>query len=110
MAIPTEQTEQIVFIQWLQWKGLHYWHTPNSTYTKSWSQKRHNKDMGVQSGIPDLFVIIGSRVIGVEMKRKKGGVVSDNQKVWIERLNKAGIETRVCNGAKEAISFVEEYL
>lgn len=105
--IPTEEQEQILFIQWLRSKRLDYWHTPNSTYTKSWNQKRKNQAMGVQSGIPDLFVIVNGKVVGVEMKRAKGGVVSSNQKIWIERLNNAGIETIVAKGHKQAIDFIE---
>jgi len=108
--IPTEEQEQMRFIGWLVINNLDYWHTPNSTYTKSWSQKRHNTNMGVQSGIPDLFVIVKNRVVGVEMKRSKGGVVSANQKVWIDKLNRAGIETRVCKGSNEAIDFIQECL
>jgi hypothetical protein len=108
IGVPTEEIEQAVFINWLKANKLYYWHTPNSTYTKSWSQKRHNQNMGVQSGIPDLFVIVGNRVVGVEMKRIKGGVISENQKVWIERLNNANIPTKVCKGALEAIEYIKE--
>lgn len=106
--IPTEEQEQILFTQWLSAKRLDYWHTPNSTYTRSWNQKRKNQAMGVQSGIPDLFVIVDNKVVGVEMKRTKGGVVSANQKKWIEILNNAGISTRICKGHKEAIKFIKE--
>lgn len=107
--IPTEEQEQMLFIHWLTTKKLSYWHTPNSTYTKSWSQKRHNTNMGVQSGIPDLFVIVNNQVVGVEMKRLKGGVVSDNQKAWIEKLNNANIPTKVCKGFREAIEYIESF-
>lgn len=108
--IPTEEQEQMRFIGWLVTNDLYYWHTPNSTYTKSWSQKTRNKLMGVQSGIPDLFVIVNNQLVGVEMKRTKGGVVSANQKVWIERLNNANVPTKVCKGAKEAIKYIQEFM
>jgi hypothetical protein len=42
------------------------------------------------------------------MKRLKGSVTSPEQKVWIERLNKAGVYSKICFGAKEAIALVEE--
>lgn len=108
--IPTEEQEQMRFIGWLVINDLDYWHTPNSTYTKSWSQKRHNTNMGVQSGIPDLFVIVKNRVVGVEMKRAKSGVVSANQKIWIKKLNDASIPTKVCKGAQEAIKYIQEFM
>lgn len=108
--IPTEQAEQALFVQWLDMHNLYYWHTPNSTYTKSWKQKSRNKIMGVQSGIPDLFVIVNNKLVGVEMKRTKGGVVSSNQKVWLERLNNANVPTKVCKGAQEAIKYIKEFM
>jgi hypothetical protein len=108
--LPTEEQEQQIFIGWLVINDLHYWHTPNSTYTKSWSQKRHNTNMGVQSGIPDLFVIVNNKLIAVEMKRQKGGVVSNNQKLWLERLNSAGVPAQVCKGANEAIKYVQGFM
>lgn len=108
--LPTEHEEQITFVQWLDLKRLKYWHTPNSTFTKSWKQKMMNKAMGVQAGIPDLFVTVNHRVVGIEMKRQKKGVLSSSQKEWIARLNEHGIETRVCKGASEAIAFVEEIM
>lgn len=41
------------------------------------------------------------------MKRKKGGVTSENQKKWIKTLNEAGIQTVVCKGCDVAIEFIE---
>lgn len=107
-VIRTEAEEQALFIQWLNIKKLDYWHTPNSTYTKSWKQKLHNKAMGVQSGIPDVFIIVNNKLIGVEMKRTKGGVTSTNQVKWINKLNQANVPTIVAKGHKEAIAFVKE--
>ena len=69
-----------------------------------------NRLLGVSAGVPDLFVIVGGRLIGIEMKRKKGSVTSEYQKQWIAQLNSVGIETRVCKGCDEAISFIEEVI
>lgn len=110
ILIPTEEQEQITFVQYLDIKRINYWHTPNSTYTKSWNIKRRNSRLGVKSGIPDLFVIINNKLYGIEMKRKKNSVVSVTQKKWIKVLNDAGIETIVANGAEEAIEFVQKKL
>ena len=47
------------------------------------------------------------RLVAIEMKRRKGGVTSANQKKWIKTLNEAGIQTVVCKGCDAAIEFIE---
>ena len=47
------------------------------------------------------------RLVAIEMKRRKGGVTSENQKKWIKTLNEAGIQTVVCKGCDAAIEFIE---
>jgi hypothetical protein len=134
---PTEEQEQMALCQWLTLKKLDFFHVPNNTYTKFHNVKRRNTAMGVKSGVPDLFVVIpqnpnadveikvwrikyrGSnttnevkltphRLVAIEMKRKKGGTVSKEQKQWLEILNDAGIESVVCRGAQSAIDFVTD--
>lgn len=120
---PTEDQEQEAFVQWLRLKGYRHFRVPNETYTKSWNQKAKNKKLGVSSGVPDLAVIVPDvwygygdnvptntytgRLVFIEMKRKKGGVTSANQKQWIKTLNEAGIQTVVCKGCDAAIEFIE---
>jgi len=104
--IPTEAEEQAVFVQWLRLKKIHHFRVPNETYTKSWKQKAMNKALGVSSGVPDLFLIVNGQMIAIEMKRLKGGKTTPNQKEWLARLNAAGVPAKVCNGSKEAMSFV----
>lgn len=123
---PTEDQEQEAFVQWLRLKGYAHFRVPNETYTKSWSQKAKNKKLGVSSGVPDLFVAVpfppphliiahkdrddevrNKTLVAIEMKRKKGGVTSTNQKKWIKTLNEAGIQAVVCKGCDEAIEFIK---
>lgn len=106
--IPTEDAEQAAFVQWLRLKRLPHFHVPNSTYTKSWKQKAKNKALGVVPGVPDIFVVVGGKLVAVEMKRTKGGVVSASQIEWLKTLESAGVAGRVCKGADEAIKFIEE--
>ena len=54
-------------------------------------------------GEPDAY-----QPIAIEMKRKKGGVVSPEQKQWGEVMSAAGIPFKVCKGCEEAIEFVKE--
>lgn len=108
--IPTEEVEQRIFVQYLELRGLKFTAIPNSTYTKSWSQKAKNTATGLRPGLPDLIVIVNNQVIWIEMKRAKGGVLSSAQKSWIEALNGAGTPAYVCAGADAAIQIIEGYL
>jgi hypothetical protein len=103
----TEEQEQITVVQYLELKGHKFTAIPNSTYTTSWKQKTKNKRNGLRAGFPDLVAIIDGNFIAIEMKREKGGRVSKEQKEWIEALQEAGIEARVCRGADEAIKFIQ---
>lgn len=118
---PTEDVEQSVFVQWLTYKKLKYTAIPNSTYTTSWKQKNHNKMLGLHAGFPDLIVLIPpqaaldgqGRLLAIEMKRIKGGRVSEAQTTWIDAINEldtVNIRAKVCNGADEAIDYVSVFL
>lgn len=49
-------------------------------------------------------------LVKIEMKRKKGGTVSAEQKQWAKIYDMAGITNKVCKGADEAIAFIETIL
>lgn len=108
--IPTEEQEQMVVVQYLELLGLKFTAIPNSTYTKSWSQKNKNTRTGLRAGFPDLLIIVGDRVICIEMKRKKGGTLSPEQKQWNLALNAAGVPAYVCRGAEEAIKVIDNHI
>lgn len=110
VPVPSEDVEQIHFVQWLDEEGIPYWHTNNEMWTKSWKQKTRAKAMGVKSGIPDLFLAFDGKLVGIEMKRTKGGVVSDNQKYWGTILEGSGVPCFVCRGCDHAIATVEQLL
>lgn len=108
---PLEEEEQRTFVDWLEIKGLKFTAIPNSTYTKSWNQKRKNHAMGLRPGLPDMIVITSEGLLFIEMKRKKGSVISPEQKEWLNALDYCrGVATKVCYGADEAIGFVTGYL
>lgn len=118
--VPLESEEQIVLVNWLDLVGLRHTSIPNSTYTTSWKQKRHNKNMGLHPGFPDLVVCVPhwqskdgeGHLLLIEMKRRKRGVLSPDQKAWIAELNMlgaAGVEAVVCKGAEEAINLISKY-
>jgi hypothetical protein len=106
--IPTEYEEQVAVVQYLTLKGHKHSSIPNSTWTTSFNQKRKNKAMGLNAGLPDLVTIINDNVVWIEMKRTKGGVLSQAQKDWIAALEEAGQTVWVCKGASEAIKKIQQ--
>lgn len=59
---------------------------PNSTYTKSWSQKRKNKLSGVRPGLCDLTIVVEKIPYFVELKTETG-TLQASQKEVIKILN-----------------------
>jgi VRR-NUC domain len=107
---PSEDTEQISFVEYLDEQRIPYWHTNNEMWTNSWSQKTRAKEMGVKSGIPDLFVVFEQGLVGIEMKRKEKGVVSPTQMYWANLLERAKIPVYVCRGKEKAVETIEHLL
>ena len=71
------------------------------------------KSEGVRAGVPDLFLALprgGYHGLFIEMKKEKGGVVSDEQKEYIKILRENGYDAGVCHGYKEALAAVIQYL
>jgi hypothetical protein len=69
--------------------------------------------MGYCKGIPDLMIFEprhGYHGLFIELKRDKKSVVSDVQKVWIERLMARNYKAVVGVGLDECIKIVDEYL
>lgn len=71
------------------------------------------KAEGMRPGTPDLFLAVprhNSSGLWIEMKRQKGGVVSDNQRHMMGLLEGLGYEVQVCRGASEALTTIQQYL
>ena len=118
---PLESAEQIALVEWLELQGLRFTSVPNSTYTKSWNQKRKNYWEGLRPGFSDLIILIAPNqskdgegyFLCIEMKRKTGGSQSKDQKGWEQAINglkTALIQYYLCKGADEAIKVVSHYL
>lgn len=110
IEVPTEDQEQIDFIGWLDEETIPYWHVPNETFTTSWAAKMKNKKLGVQAGIPDLFLVFKEGLVCIEMKRTVGGKLSDNQRMWHELIQLSGTPVFTCKGAAEAQAQVKKIL
>jgi hypothetical protein len=71
------------------------------------------KREGVKPGVPDIIFAYPTKQyhgMFIEMKRQKGGVVSEEQKVMIDKLNEVGYYTTVCKGCDEAVREIKGYL
>jgi hypothetical protein len=85
---------------------------PNGAY-KSPAARVRFRVTGLKSGVPDIFLPApraGSAGLFVELKRTKGGAVSQNQKEWARRLTASGYTCAVCLGADEAWKVITDYL
>ena len=60
-----------------------------------------------QEGIPDrLFIGKGGKCLFVEFKKPSGGVVSKEQKFWLEFLGESGI---TCNNFDDFANAINEF-
>ena len=98
---PTEHIEQVNFVNWLEFhhKEIKFFAVPNGE-KRSISVGKRLKAEGVRPGVPDLW--FPGIFLVIEMKRQKGGRVSDEQKEWIDYLDKSGYVVKVCKGCEEA--------
>lgn len=86
------------------------------------------KKQGYLKGVPDLLIcktiyqtmmhcnngeiykVNGTPGLAIEMKVRKGGVVSEDQKRVMKQFEAEGWKAIVCHGADEAIAAIEAYL
>ena len=118
--IPTEYEEQKIVIKFLnilkqQRKVVEFHSVPNENLLSNLNRQKAAavqqilKANGAKSGVPDLFVYLKDKLLIIEMKRRKRGRLSENQKYWLgvlEGLNY--IKTFVAYGAEEAINFIQK--
>lgn len=99
-----EEREQIGFVSWFRrtFPSLLIFAIPNGE-KRSISVAKRIKISGGVSGIPDLCICFpGGLVIWVEMKKIKGGVISDKQKNIHDILRSLGHTVIIGNGAVNA--------
>lgn len=105
-----EYEEQKCVVKYLELKKIKFTAIPNSTFTNI-GQRVRNKQSGLRPGLPDLFMIINSSGVFIEMKKKNGGIVSKEQKEWISEINKCnGLNAYICNGFEEAKEIIDFHL
>ena len=114
----SEAEEQKIIFRWAEYsKGAHpeleqLFSIPNGG-SRNRIEALNLKLQGVKSGVPDICLPVPCgdyHGLWIELKRTKGGVVSDAQKEWIEMLNERGYLAVVAKGATEAIKVISDYL
>lgn len=117
---PKEIEEQINFIKFCKEIGIRAVSTQNGMYINKqnyngYAYIKKAKASGLSKGFPDLLIFAQNksktqRNLFIEMKRKKGGVLSPEQKEWINWLDMMGYCVGVAKGCESAIEILEKYL
>jgi hypothetical protein len=114
IAVPKESTEQILFFEWVghAFPKLIVYHVPNGGKRSLKTAVRLKRE-GVRAGVLDIVVEKARGIyhgMRIEMKRQKGGALSESQKEMIRDLRAEGYFVAVCQGFDEARAALLEYL
>ena len=126
----TEHEEQALLFRWAAWFG----NTPHCPKVDVGGAKRPVTDFlhavpnggyrniktaailkteGVKRGVPDVVLPYPCgkyHGLYIEMKRKKGGTLSREQRLWLEYLNSVGYLAVCCKGFEQASAVIKKYL
>jgi hypothetical protein len=114
-VVPLEETEQQAVIAWCDLQGYPY-NLINGSLNGvrlTIGQAVKAKKAGMRKGFPDLNLPIARgdyHGFYCEMKRVTGGVASQDQKFWKEKLEREGYAHVYAYGADEAIAFIKDYV
>ena len=119
-GVPLEDEEAVVFADWLRAMHIPHTHVANEAGASTASARMRAlkaKRMGQTAGVWDYEIFLpitnifgevdAYQEVRIELKRRKGGVLSAAQKEWGEIYALAGIPCAVCKGAEEAIKFIQ---
>ena len=108
-----EHYECRVFVSFLKKINCIYSKIANDSPNPRW--RLYQSSEWLIGWVPDYIIILrcasGNRkLVFVEMKRKKGWVVSAKQKIWINALTDTWLSAYIANGAMEAIRFIQKQI
>ena len=115
--VPTERQEQVRVAKLLDHLGILWCSVPNSGHGKRGKEGAIRgsrlRAEGLKAGVPDLLIFdpcegAGGVGLAIELKRVKGGRVSEDQKRWLSELEKRGWVCRVCKGFDEVHKTLKE--
>lgn len=115
---PTEHDEQVALMQWVEYAVSAHpelrliFAVPNGGARHKVTAAKLKAE-GVKAGVQDLAMLVPRGTFHgllIEMKRRKGGVLSAEQKWWRDELHAQGYQTVVCKGWESARDAILEYL
>lgn len=118
MPAPLEAQEQKWLLEWVELNTpahpelVLFYHIPNEG-KRSYRAGKELVQQGLKSGVPDNCLPVARgpyHSLYIELKRKKGSKTSDEQKMWIANLNKAGNRAVICYGWEQAAAEIAKYL
>jgi len=97
----SEHVEQREFVSWFRqtYLGVRIFAIPNGG-ARNIATAGRLKAEGLSAGVPDLY--IPAWRVWIEMKRAKGGALSQKQKDWRDYLSACGDTVIVAHGKKDA--------
>ena len=119
-TVPTEHEEQVQIFRWADLYSTEFpalkmlYAIPNGSYKSKQSARKFAAE-GLKSGVPDICLPVPSadgkyHALYIELKKQKGGKVSEQQMEWIGALQFYSNFAVVCRGADEAIDTIMSYL
>ena len=118
LPVPTEAEEQIALFEWATLQSGRFpelallYHVPNGG-SRNKIEAARLRAQGVKSGVPDLCLPVArgaNHGLYIELKRQRGGRISEEQVRWIDGLLKQGYAAAICKGWQEAASVIIDYL
>lgn len=116
--VPPESVEQQRLFMWARLQACKYpelallYHVPNGG-SRNKAEAGRLQAEGVKSGVPDLCLPVARGCfhgLYIELKRTEGGRVSENQREWLDVLQKQGYCAVVCKGWEAAAEEIKNYL
>lgn len=111
--VPSEYAEQQALARWLDCIGVVWFHVPNEGRHKV-QYRVKQAAIGVKKGVPDILILTAPpahphfRGCAIEMKRQKGGALTDSQRYWLEMMERLGWAVTVSKGSAAAIKWLTE--
>lgn len=102
---PDESAIQCAIVDHLRLRGragMSWFHVPNGELRDAGTAAKL-KRMGTRPGVPDLLLLIDGRLHGLELKRARGGTVSEAQRVMHEEMRGAGAVVETARGLEHAL-------
>jgi hypothetical protein len=106
-----EDAAQAAAVVWMQKLNIPHYAVPNGA-KRTLAAAVRLKSTGLVAGIPDLVIPVARRGfhhLYIEMKREKGGHVSDQQKYWLAALTQLGHYAVIARGFEDFKRIVSYY-